>query len=199
MTRLWVPTVCVPLLVGCPDTSSTPRTAAPSVPSTASVAAPAPSTLPTPSTSPPEPALAAPKCAWKPADAPSSPTHWVHAESAGCELAKSSAESFRTVVAVHIVEIDLGGPKALVRVVLLDADGRRVVPEGKAIAYQATFTQKHKGSIVVASSNHKDGVFDIWLPKEKLPKACEAQLAVRFDNGSSKPLEDGMGDWMHGC
>ncbi len=126
-----------------------------------------------------------------------SPTH-VTRGAIGCELAPSGPDAWRSVTEVRVAELHIDVTRTEVRFVLLDAQGRRVVPIGKRAGYEVLLTRSHRGQIALGDHNHHEGVFELLLPKDQRPKPCNLHVFVRFHNGREQ-LEDWLDDWLYGC
>jgi len=113
-------------------------------------------------------------------------------------LAPQSAQSWRNVKDVKLVQVALEPKRTLLRFVLLDEQKRRVVPLKQKLQYDVTLSWRKKGTIALTSKLQRDGVFTIELPTAKRPKACQLSIVLKFNNGE-KTLETFLDDWLYEC
>lgn len=116
-----------------------------------------------------------------------------------CEPSGSAPASPQPLRSAPVGELRVGtAAPATVYPVLLDDEGRRVVPKGRRLAYDLQLTPPRKGEIVIDDSVHRDGILQLELPKSQRPRPCELHIFVRFHIGTEL-LEDWVDDWMYEC
>jgi hypothetical protein len=120
-------------------------------------------------------------------------------DKAGCELAPTTKEAWKTVSSVEIVEVEIAKKRTLVRFVLLDEKGRRVVPPGRSFSYEVQLRHTQKGSKALDAIPNQEGIFELVLAPDRLPEPCELHVFIRFDNGDAEPLEAWHDDWLYRC
>ena len=100
---------------------------------------------------------------------------------------------------VRIVEIALQDDATLVRYVLLDEVGRRVVyRSSQQIRYEIQFEQSQQGIGDVSREHQDHGVYGLRVAPDQRPAPCELQVILRFDTGT-EVLQHWVDDWMYEC
>lgn len=111
----------------------------------------------------------------------------------GCGV---STLGWRAVKSVKVITLVHDAKRTRVELVLLDEHKRRVLADGHTIRFDMQFKYRRKGTRVLRT--HRDGVYQLDLPKNVMGKGCETHLFVYFKNGTTE-LRDWLDDWLRGC
>ncbi len=138
-----------------------------------------------------------PDCGWVPSGPTNRDTVY-RGFHAGCGLAPEGPDAWKSIVEVHVLGLELRAKASTAYVVFLDAEKRRVLPDGRRVTYEMEFRARRKGKIKLATGQQRDGVYKLKLPGNRPSKPCTMHLFVRIDNGSDM-VEEWLDDWQHLC
>jgi hypothetical protein len=111
----------------------------------------------------------------------------------GCGL---SEKDWRAVQRIDVITLEHLPKRTRIELVLLDDENRRVLANGRKIRFDMQFKYRRKGTRTLKT--HRDGVYQLDLPKNAMGKGCETHLFTYFDNGKTV-LRDWLDDWLRGC
>ncbi|MGK0361481.1 MAG: hypothetical protein ACI9U2_003799 [Bradymonadia bacterium] len=146
----------------------------------------------------PPPAIPAPPmdCGYTPVWREPSANEAVYRGQPGCGMAPQTPNAWQTVTSIDLARVYTGPTHTRVELVFLNAHFQRVLPIGRSVRYDMQFTRKKTGTIMLKA--HRDGVFQLDLPRGKRTGKCDTHLFLYFKNGT-QTLRHWLDDWLLLC
>jgi hypothetical protein len=125
-------------------------------------------------------------------------THLNRMFTSGCGILPHEKASWKQVEKVELVSLNLTEKAMLVDVVFLDKENTRVLPYGKALAFDVEFKKRVKKFLPISKENQKQGIFTFELPQNSRAKPCNSFLGIEF-NGADGKIKYDLDDWLYSC